>query len=526
MTFQIAGETTHFIIQYDVALGAPALTVANALLGSCEPDLLSLTAYMPSHSGGGGDPFLHPKIMVQLLNSPATGAPGIGGADNNGQGPGKVSLIRINPLTAAGGPITADFAAFLFVAEMSEILMSFYNCDAITSQGEALSRVMAEELHPASSANFVNTWTSFPEPRPDWINKNEGLTPLARGDLDPIAFGCGIIFIYFLRYQLNISYDKICTNGGTTLADRYRTLTKAVDDPAARVAALLDKHFGAKPFRLVGNNPFPLFEGADRRVTLAFGRPTSVSHVLPFASGHAHVKPFFTCPTADYPFYEIGSAVTQTITATTVGIGAPTFRWSINGKPMFLAAQTGDTVVCPVDEPDPQNPDQPVHASQILTFDYKIDTTTTAAGTSSTLTLTSRSNAGDYQPLIRVDCDEQVAPTTPVSAQQTITISTRSVLYGGSYSDDQQRCERAFQHAVAGKVRVYEDALSRLKNLPDPPPGYLTTVIEAAEQIRQEIAQVAVEDRATAANLAHYAAKKLGVPEKVFLQPARGSGAA
>ena len=116
MTFHIAGETTHFIVQYDVPLGTTGMTVAAALLHSCEPDLLTLTAYMPSHSGGGGDPFLHPKIVVQLLNAPATGAPGIGGADNNGQGPGKVSLIRINPLTPAGGPITADFAAFLFVA--------------------------------------------------------------------------------------------------------------------------------------------------------------------------------------------------------------------------------------------------------------------------------------------------------------------------------------------------------------------------------------------------------------------------
>jgi hypothetical protein len=524
MTFQNAGTTTHFIVQYDIALGAPAIAAANNLLLSCEADLRTLSLYMPYQKGGGGDPFIHPQIVVQLLNNPASGAPGIGGADNNGFTPGNGSLIRINPLTASGGPITPDFAAFLFVAEMAEILMGFYGWDAITSQGEALSRVMAEELHPASTANFVNSWCNFPEPRPDWISRNEGLTAFARGDLDPIAYGCGIIFIYFLRYQLGISYDRICGAGGTLLSDRYRLLTTATDDPAKRVGTLLDHHFGTGPFGLAGNNPFPLYDGADRKIFLAFGKPTAVSHIFRLGSGTAHIKPFFTCPAADYPFTESVSTVTQTITASTKGFGAPSFQWSVNGKPLF-GSGTGDTVTATVDAPDPQNPDQPIRESQILTFDYK--TVTDAAGTSSTLTLTNQTTAGDYHLDIQVECDEIVVPTGPVAVQQGITMHTRTVAYGGNYAADRQRCEKKFENATVSKVKVLQSALSIIKTLPDPPPpGYLPTVLEAAGQIREEIARVARNDHETATKLAQYAAGQLGVPVHLFLTGPQGSEAA
>jgi hypothetical protein len=218
MALQIAGQTTHFIVRYDDAVSAPplavaksvpALAVANSVLRQCEADLLRLSFYMPYRRGGGGDPFTHPPIDIQIVNNPL-GGPGFSSADNNGYSPDRQSLIRINPFSAPGVTISDDQAGFLFVAEMAELIMGFYAWDAGSSQGEALSRVMAEELHPSSTSNWVNLWLNWPRPRPDWITKNEPPDgAFMRGDVDQIAFGCGMIFIYFLRYQLGFAYDQI-----------------------------------------------------------------------------------------------------------------------------------------------------------------------------------------------------------------------------------------------------------------------------------------------------------------------------
>lgn len=532
MAIRKAGETTHFIVQYDDTSGLPALTVANAVLAICEVDLLKLTVYMPSHRGGGGDPFLGPdhRIDINIVNDPTNG-PGPGGADNNGYFPGRKSLIRINPFVNAGtpslNPATPDGAGFLFVAEMSEILMGFYGWDGGSSQGEALSRVMAEELHPASSFNFVNTWLSWPRPRPDWISKNEPAGgPLARGDLDPIAYGCGIVFIYFLRYQLGFSYDRICQAGGTLLSDRYRKLTGAADDPATRLGTLLDEHFGTGQINLVGNNPFPLYEGAERKVMLAFSKSTQALVSLP-DSGWATIRPFFNCRAKKYPFTAIGANVTQTITATTLGIGFPAFKWKINGKALPARSKLGENVRSDVNVPDPQNPDHPTPGTENLTFDYRISNAFNTSGGSSALTLTTRSFGGDYNVMVHVDADELAAPQGPVAAQQALRLHTRTIVYGGTYAADRRQCADAFRRGVSGKVRVIQGAVNRIRNLPDPPPpDYLPSIIEAIDRIIDEIARISVTDIDAAERIARYAAMELGVPAHTFMKRVLGGAPA
>ncbi|MBV8689120.1 MAG: hypothetical protein JOZ59_03330, partial [Candidatus Eremiobacteraeota bacterium] len=301
------GQTTHFVVEYENTSGPAALGVANTLLGTCEGDLARLNLYMPS-----GTFFIDPQIKIQVLNDPVNGPPLASGKNTGFHGtdiPRVASVIQINPYSAPGVQITDDFAAFVFVAEMAEILAGIYGWDLSSSQGEALSRVMAEELHPASASVWVNPWLSLPRPRPDWISRNEATTALVRADLDQIAYGCGIIFIYFLRYQLGVTYDAICMTPGPTLADRYKKLLSATDDPAGRLGALLDKHFGSGAISLAGNNPFPLYDAAARKVVLSFGKPTIAGHIIRELSGNAHVQPFFNCPAKDYPYYTLGDAV-------------------------------------------------------------------------------------------------------------------------------------------------------------------------------------------------------------------------
>jgi hypothetical protein len=335
-----------------------------------------------------------------------------------------------------------------------------------------------------------------------------------------IAYGCGMIFIYFLRYQLNFSYFQICTAPGPLLSDRYRSLTGATDDPAARVGKLLDSHFGDGLIYLVGDNPFPLYEGADRKLILGFGKPQSIGRPQP-GQGIAHVKPFFLCPASDYQYSEVGYTVTYTITATTVGIGLPLFRWKLNGESL-VSGESDDSVTVPVEVSQPGAPGQPVRQTQSFLFHYRIDTVFATDGSSSVLTLTNRSFAGDYQVEVYVDADERGAPTTtPASANQGIVIHTREVVYGGNYSADKEKCENTFVKSFVGKQEVVVDYLSRLHNLPDPPrPDYVRSILEAAQHIREELTSLATTDHQLATKIAHYAGNHVGVPAHFFLKGA------
>ena len=84
------------------------------------------------------------------------------------------------------------------------------------------------------------------------------------GDLDPIAFGCGIVFIYYLRYQLGIPYRHICGAGGLLLSDRYGNLTRTDDNPVGDAAdpfpafdRLVRTALAGTSVDAVGINPFP-----------------------------------------------------------------------------------------------------------------------------------------------------------------------------------------------------------------------------------------------------------------------------
>ncbi len=228
---------------------------------------------------------------------------------------------------------------------------------------------------------------------------------------------------------------------------------------------------------------------------------------------------------ASYPYTEFGSFVTQSITATTLGIGVPAFTWRMNGK-LLSGSSTGETVSATVDVPDPQNPEQPSRQTKDFTFDYSVSSSFGVAGGSSTLTLTSRSIDGDYQFDVKLEADEAAVPKGAISATQGVTMHTRSIVYGGTYDEDRRRCERSFQGVVAGKLPSLQNALARLQNLPDPPqPGYLGAALEAAEHIREQLAHLAERDHKTANDIAHYLSQTLGAPAHVFLKGARRDAA-
>jgi hypothetical protein len=102
-----------------------------------------------------------------------------------------------------------EFPRFVFVAELAEILMGFtgYGWDAGHSPGEGLSNLLGALLHPAG---YYDTGQG---PRINqWLNGSVGVPPIppradfvsntVNTDKDILSYGCGILFINYLVYQL------------------------------------------------------------------------------------------------------------------------------------------------------------------------------------------------------------------------------------------------------------------------------------------------------------------------------------
>jgi hypothetical protein len=129
-------------------------------------------------------------------------------------------------MTCAGTDIHVlsdpDLAPGFLTAEIVEVFEAAINngWDCGVTNGEALSRVLAFDRHPAIAANFNETEQDWwAEGHRDYVNDNSA------GDTDPIANGCGDLFLYYLHSQLTFSWDAICATGGATLGACYQSLT-------------------------------------------------------------------------------------------------------------------------------------------------------------------------------------------------------------------------------------------------------------------------------------------------------------
>src|SRR4051812_9206999 len=144
MKMQDAGETTHFVVRYDQTIAAHAASRAQAVLATCERDLAEVASYLPYVEGVGQDPYVGDhRIAVQVVDL----VNNRGGANNSHIGTvHPFYTINIGAINGAGGEISDDFARFLFVAELAEVLMVANGWKPAASSGEALSRVMAEQL--------------------------------------------------------------------------------------------------------------------------------------------------------------------------------------------------------------------------------------------------------------------------------------------------------------------------------------------------------------------------------------------
>ena len=234
-------QTAHFRISVDSGLGSLGNEVADALLRTCEQDFATLQGYF-----GGITPALMPFELV--ITSGTQGASHATCA---------ATALSIG---ARSGPL--GFMRSLVIAEEDEVFEASFghgwNCGF--SNGEGLSRVLANDMVPGvEPPGFVSppVWLDGPSDvsgvrRENWVDKTD------RTDTNYFSIGCSVLFLNWMRFQLNYSWEQIIQAGAPTLGQTYRNLTGR-NNGWDSFKTLIDEKFPVdRPSGVTTDNPFPL----------------------------------------------------------------------------------------------------------------------------------------------------------------------------------------------------------------------------------------------------------------------------
>jgi hypothetical protein len=232
----LRGNTAHFNVYYETSMGQSGKTIADGVLASCENEYNALLAQFGT--APQGLPF---NVIV---------ASGVGGAYHYGCG--AVDLYCDGQKVAAPD---VDHTRMLVVAEEVEVFSDSQGAgwDCSASNGEGLSRVLSTELYPAELDGFASAaaWLDTQD-RPDFVNNNDPT------DSNYVSIGCSVLFLNYLRYQLNFSWDLIVQAGGATLAQTYTNLT-GNSDGWTQFRNIVDAQFPVgTPSGVTTDNIFPI----------------------------------------------------------------------------------------------------------------------------------------------------------------------------------------------------------------------------------------------------------------------------
>jgi hypothetical protein len=238
----LVGSTHHFHVYYASVLGASGDKIAQGVLTNCERDYKTVAEFFAQQ----------PPIMFHVLVAPLSkNMDGTGGAYHHACLASDLYCdVQVTPT------INPDVTSALVVAEEVEVFQAVqnrgWNCGA--SNGEGLSRVIAEELYPglleALGYSSAGAWLN--SRRSNWVGRT------LPTDQNIIANGCSVLFLNYLHSQLGFGWDKICQAAAPTLAGTYRQLT-GKSAPFLGFAALLAKAFpSGTPTDLAKDNPFPI----------------------------------------------------------------------------------------------------------------------------------------------------------------------------------------------------------------------------------------------------------------------------
>ncbi|WP_426611286.1 hypothetical protein [Bradyrhizobium sp. McL0616] len=511
---QTLGQTAHFNIQYDETLIGPdgtpnAISRAQRVMGVCEAEFGILASWYKITDGFGPDN----RITIQIVADFAAG-----GASNNGY-KGSNTVIKIGNQTSNANAVAAGQSSCMsLVAELVEVFASYRNqhgnsaWNASKSDGEGLSLLCARERFGTGYALFygppwVNRWLQSSRDT-QWIGASENT------DKNPVSFGLSLLFLYYLKNQLNHSIPDIIAAGGDNLAQTYQNLT-GKNDAAAAFSQLINKYFrpGSTP-QLATENPFPLLEGLRRDVKLSVdsepeGKPFRVDQGLVLTS------PFFTCPKDVYRWYLDSAPKKVTCIAATRGFGLPIYRWRVNGVDLNPPAQ--------LEQPNVQGS---ITVQAAVTTDHAAQPATSALQDvivnygvgeddfTSNLVFDLPGVVGHVDLSIEASASERFASSDVSWSAESLTVDNEILHWEARYYADRGRCMKPFLDVAARYIR--SDAFfSLVKTLPDPPQEY-TRVIRELKQAAAGIATLAQHAPDQAQELRHAMSSALGITPAVL----------
>jgi hypothetical protein len=233
-----AGSTPHVTVWYADVLGQAGATIAQGVLQHCEQDYQQLASWFGLNTGQ----------LAAILAPFEDPADGTGGAFHDDCGVTDLYCdVQLNP------PDPTVTQA-LFVAEAVEVFSAVqgqgWDCGA--SNGEGLSRVLAEEIYPQVLDAYTSASRWLDGGRPDWVNNT-----LAT-DRNAAANGCAVLFLFWLRYVQQKPWDAICQAAAPTLAGTYANLGLAGDAFGDFSNELANMFPLGQPSNLDHDNPFPV----------------------------------------------------------------------------------------------------------------------------------------------------------------------------------------------------------------------------------------------------------------------------
>lgn len=238
-----AGSTKHVTVMYATSLGADGAYIANHCLLHVEDDYLHLKRLF-----GGID-----APNVNLILAPlSTTNDGSGGAYHYGcNGTDLYCDVQFMP------NLNVWTSLALFVAEAVEVFEATqglgWDCGA--SNGEGLSRVLAETIHPVVLDAYTTTAAWLDGQRQDWVTKTNPT------DQDSQSNGCAVLFLTWMHTILGFTYTQISEAGSPTLAGTYQKLTGKNTAFADFTAAVNVRWPAGSPSGVTGDNPWFLEPG-------------------------------------------------------------------------------------------------------------------------------------------------------------------------------------------------------------------------------------------------------------------------
>jgi hypothetical protein len=240
--YNYQGDTEHFKVYCEIPLGSVGANIAKAFLESCEMDYNKIASFF-----GGITPSNMPfRIFLgQFPQRPA-------------------GMMNVFHYSCEGTEIFVDIMdrantnlnliRYLAISQVVEVFSAaqFLKWGCYTIYGEALSRDIAAELYPNESAHYATSAYWLNSDRLNLINSNK----YAYDDF--AALGCSVLFLYYLRHQLNFSWGQIIANAADTLEETYAKLTRS-EDGFLKFKDLLLKYFPlGNQFSGSIGNPFPI----------------------------------------------------------------------------------------------------------------------------------------------------------------------------------------------------------------------------------------------------------------------------